>query len=288
MEDTDYGLKPELPKPLKALKFILKIFFLALIIFIYGFFMLRICTSEPEQSVIWTDLTVEAYENDKDSFKIYTQEPQVFIDEYDSDKQTGFNLSVFNIYYIPQAKQLQVTVRYNKSALPQIKEKYSSYDPDENQDPFVYSLLLQTGERITGYSYKASKTNRYYFRYLVFDGVDLDSFTLKEYTAENSAVVGEDGRIIAHETDGNGNKLLYEKDEATGKYIVYDVNYIYLDAYYIDNVNFDEEPDACLMIYNRALGTKRLSSSKYGADKGVTKGLLPSPYFVDKTPSEKE
>ncbi len=284
MEDTDYGLKPELPKPLKALKFAFKVFFLALIIFIYGFFILRICTSEPEQSVIWTEKTVEAYESDKDGFVIYTQEPQVFIAEYDSDKQTGFNLSVFDISYIPSAKQLQVTVRYNKSALPQIKEKYSAYDPETNQDPFVYSLLLQTGERITGYSYKASKTNRYYFRYLVFDNVDLDAYTLREYTSENAAVVDDDGRIIAHETDGNGNKILYEKDEATGKYIVYNVNYIYLDAYYIDNVNFEETPDATLMVYNRALGVKRLSSSKYGAGEGVTKGLLPSPYFIDKTP----
>ncbi len=282
MEDNDYGIKPELPKPLKIIKFILKVFFLSLIIFIYGFFILRICTSDPDRDVIWTDKTLEAYESDKENFVIYTQEPQVFIDEHDEQTQTGFNLSVFHISYIPSAKQLQVTVRYNQSALPKLQEKYPDEDWDSIDEPFVYSLLTESGERITGYTYKATKTNRYYFRYLVFDGVDLDAYTLKTYTAENSAEVDEEGNILAHETDFNGNSVLYQTN-ADGDCIVYDDNYIYLDAYFINNVNFTDSPDASLMVYDRGLGFKRLSSSKYSPENGKTNGLLPAPYFVDKS-----
>ncbi len=282
MEDNDYGIRPEPPKAIKIMKLVLKALFLALIIFIYGFFVLRICTSSPDQTIIWTEKTMQAHDADKDNFIIYTQEPQVFIDEHDGETQTGFNLSIFHIAYIPSAQQLQVTVRYNKSALPLLQEKYEDYDPEQTDEPFVYSLMLENGERITGYQYKATKTNRYYFRYLVFDGVDLDDYELIEYTAQNSAVVDDDGNIVAHETDAQGNKILYETDES-GKCIVYDTNYIYLDAYYINNVDFNATPDASLMVYNRRLGMRKLSSSKYSAADGLTSGLFPSPYFVDKT-----
>ncbi len=287
MEDNDYGMKPELPKGLKIIKLVFKSVMLALIIFVYGFFTLRICTSKPEQNIIWTEKTLEAYSSDKENFVIYTQEPQVFIDEHDGEEQTGFNLSVFHIAYIPSAQQLQVTVRYNKSALPQLKEKYEDFDSEETVEPFVYSLLLENGERITGYTYKAEKTNRYYFKYLVFDGVDLESYTLQEFTAENSAEVDENGNIIAHVTDGNGNKIVYQQHES-GKYIVYDTTYIYLDAYYINNVDFNETPDASLMVYNRALELKKLSKSKYDPEQGKTEGVSKSPYFVDRTSESAE
>lgn len=279
VEDNDYGMRPPTPKAWLVIKTVIKSIFVALIIFIYGFFALRLCTSNPKQDILITQATYNAYNNNKDSFVVYSQNPQIFIDEHDSKQNTGYNLAIFNITYIPQAKQLQVTVRYNKSTLKLLEDVYGS---DINTDePFVYSLLFEDGTRITSYTYKATKTNRYHFRYIVFDNVELEAYEEVLYTPENSAVTDDEGRILAHETDENSDAIIYETLE-NGMCKVYINDYVYLDAYYIDDVDFNETPAASLLLFNRDLGLDKVSPSKYDASK-IDTDLLPSPYFVNNT-----
>lgn len=279
MEDNDYGMRPPTPKAFVIAKTVIKSVFLALIIFIYGFFILRICMSEPEQNIIITQKTADAYRADPGEFVMYTQNPQIFIDEYDSKNHTGYNISIFNITYVPSAKQLQVTVRYNKSVFDMLKEKYG--DDIECDEPFVFSLLFEDGTRLTDYTYRAEKTNRYYFRYLVFDNVDLEGYEEVEYTPENSAVTDEQGRILAHETGDDGHSILYETLE-NGMCKVYFNDYVYLDAYYIDDVDFENTPSASLLLINRDLGFEIISPKKYDINSIAT-DLLNSPYFIDNT-----
>ncbi len=282
MEDNDYGMRPPTPKAWTIIKTVVKSLFIALIIFIYGFFALRLCTSNPKTDILITKTTHDAYIADKDNFVMYTQNPQIFIDEHDSKQQTGYNLAIFNIVYIPQAKQLQVTVRYNKSVFGMLEEKYgSNINTDE---PFVYSLLFEDGTRIASYTYKAVKTNRYHFRYLVFDNVELEQYEEVLYTPENSAVTDEQGRILAHETDEDGNAVIYETLE-NGMSKVYINDYVYLDAYYIDDVDFGETPAASLLLFDRGLGLDKISPSKYNAEK-IDTDLLPSPYFINNTATD--
>ncbi|MBR6535244.1 MAG: hypothetical protein IKT65_06675 [Clostridia bacterium] len=286
MEDNEYHPEFEPSKASKIIKNVFKYAFFALIIFIYGFFILRFCTSEPDTKIIWTPEALQAKQELGDSFKVYTQEQHIFIDEYknvpvadgsDRTMRYGYNISIFDIMYFPATKQLQVTVRYNKSIMEDLMDEYGVDTIDG--EPFLYTLLLEDGTRISTYRYTATSTNRYYFRYLIFDNVDLNTYELVDYNEENSAVVDEDGKILAHETTSDGGNILYDTDEETGMEKVYKINYVYLDTYFMGDVNFEEAPISCLLVYERDIKFKEVNWKKAKENTSV---LIPSPAFIQK------
>lgn len=283
MEEREYEPGFEPSKTWTVIKTVFKALFIGLIIFIYAFFMLRFCTSEPDTKIIWTQKALDAKEQYGDEFKVYTQKQHIFIDEYkkittsENDltfKRYGYNISIFDVMYIPKAQQLLVTVRYNKSIMDDLKEEYG-ITGDIDGEPFLYTLNFEDGTRISTYNYTASETNRYYFRYLVFDGVDLEKYELVDFNEENSAVVGEDGKIIAHETTADGGNILYESDE-NGMEKVYINDYVYLDTYFIDDVDFEERPISCLIVFERDIEMKEVNYEKCDKNEGT---LIPSPAF---------
>ncbi len=285
VEDNGYHPEFEPSRVTVIIKKIFKYAFLGLVIFIYGFFILRLCTSEPDMKIIWTDEMINAREKSGSDFKLYTQKQHVFIDEYKNvpidensteTKRYGYNISIFDMLYCPEAKQLQVTVRYNKSIMSDLMDEYGI---DEiNGEPFLFTLNFEDGTRISTYKYTASHTNRYYYRYLTFDNVDLEKYELFDYNQENSAIVDEDGKILAHETDASGGNILYETDE-NGMEKIYLNNYVYLDTYFIDDVNFEETPISCLIVYERAIQLKEVDWEKAEENTSV---LIPSPAFKTK------
>ena len=286
MEDNEYHPEFEPSKASKIIKNVFKYAFFALIIFIYGFFILRFCTSEPDTKIIWTPEAIQAKAELGDSFKVYTQEQHIFIDEYknvpvgdgsDRTMRYGYNISIFDVMYFPATKQLQVTVRYNKSIMEDLMDEYGADTIDG--EPFLYTLLLEDGTRISTYRYTATSTNRYYFRYLIFDNVDLNTYELVDYNEENSAIVDEDGNILAHETTSDGGNILYDTDEQTGMEKVYKINYVYLDTYYMGDVNFEDTPISCLLVYERDIKFKEVNWKK---TKENTSVLIPSPAFIQK------
>ena len=251
--------------PWKVIKTIFKILFIGLILFIYLFFMLRYCTGKPKQRMLWNDATKAAYSEAGNGFKVYTQSPQVFIDDNSymvaNKENESLQIAIYNILYIPDAKQLQVTVRYNKNVFEKLKNSYN-LTKDIEGEPFVYSLLFEDGTRITDYQYSGYSTSRYYFRYLVFDNVELDSYKAVMYTPQDAAITDSDGNIIAHETDEDGYSILYETDE-NGAAIVYNNTYVCLDIYYIKDVDYNKTPNSSLIVFNRDLKLEEFKYKKY-------------------------
>ena len=237
----------------KVLKTVLKIILIAVIIFIFGAIFIRSCMRRPEKHILYSDALKSALEEDGD-IDIYYQSP---FDTINRNDDGTFQFSISDCYYIPKTHQLQVTVRYNLAVLNDAKEKYSLKETP-SEDCFDYSLLFEDGGRITSYSYSSYISGRYRFIYLLFDGVDLDEYTLVSYSPEDAALTDKDGNILAHETDSYGKNILYETDEE-GNAKVYNRTFVSLETYYIDDVNYNKQPLSSLLVFNRLYNFERVS-----------------------------
>ena len=228
----------------KTVKTVLKILVIALGVMIYGIFLFRSCLRNPEKHILYTNELKTALGSG--GVTVYTQKPYDSINE---NENGTFQFSIHDIYYIPETKQLQVTVRYNLAVLKDLQKEYNLAQKPE-EDVFDYSLLLSNGDRVTAYQFATVTTSRYRFKYIVFDGVDLEDFKLVKYTAEDAAITNSSGRIIAHETDEYGRTILYETDE-NGMAKVYSNLYVSIEIYYENDVNYDALPLASMIVFNR-------------------------------------
>ena len=86
--------------------FITKILFLSISFLIYAFFIFRLCsTGSPDsmKHVVWDDTAAAAYRADPEAFEIWKQEPVSYITD-------DGRFWISDILYLPEAKQLQITV----------------------------------------------------------------------------------------------------------------------------------------------------------------------------------
>ena len=164
----------------KIAKISIKAVVLFISLFIYTFFIFRLCsTGEAPKSVsgiVWNETTRAAYEADPSGFQIFTQEPATFI-------TNDGRFWVSDVVYLPQAKQLQLTIKYNDSTLKYLRQALAddmeiSVDevilPDE---PFDYSLLSNGGVRYQDYTSTAEKNQNYNYRRIVFENVVIEENT---------------------------------------------------------------------------------------------------------------
>lgn len=154
---------------------VLKYVVVALIVFVYAFFMLRICTSsDPEEmtSYVWTDAAVSA------GGVVYMS------DTTDTIDSNGY-FKVSAAYSTPDASLFQVTVRYNNSTIKAVCEKYGLDSIDG--EPFIYMLEDAFGNVYTDYVYTTGSRNVYNYRQLVFSGIpsDAGTLTLKSYYVDD-------------------------------------------------------------------------------------------------------
>ncbi len=200
-EDLREELETEaIPKPhsyrknplWRATKFII----LAISLFIYAFFILRLCTSgDPKTvtSVQWNDIAEAAYQNDPEGFTVLEQEPSAFI-------TADGRFWISNVLYLPSAKQLQVTVKFNNSTLKYLRREiaeaknkaaiengeikegevlYTENDIVLPDEAFDYSLLDDHGVRYHPSSVSSDKKQNYNYRILIFDDIDMEeAFTV--------------------------------------------------------------------------------------------------------------
>ena len=254
-EEYEENAYNEQGKAGKTVKTVLKILFIALGITVYGIFLFRSCLRNPEKHILYTkELKAALGSGD---VTVYTQKPYDSINE---NEHGTFQFSIHDIYYIPETKQLQVTVRYNVAVLKDLKNEYGLLSVPE-EDVFDYSLLLDSGTRLTSYQCASTSTSRYRFKYLVFDNVDLDDFTLKKYEPGDAAITNSEGRIVAHETDQYGRTVLYETDE-NGMAKVYTNTYVAIDVYYENDVDYEKLPLASMIVFNRTHNYEKLNNYK--------------------------
>lgn len=170
----------------KIAKITFKTVILAISFFIYAFFIFRLCSTQdaPESvaSVVWNDTTRAAYAAAPDDFQILSQDPVTIITD-------DGRFWISDVVYLPQAKQLQLTIKYNDSTLKYLKEalaKQASTTLDDGtvqtvsvddivlpDEPFDYTLLDNSGNRYAEHTSYAEHHQNYNYRRLVFENVEI-------------------------------------------------------------------------------------------------------------------
>lgn len=184
---------------------ILKIFFRVLIgILVAAVFVVlfwRFLTSRVPaelKTLSPNDMLSEAYAKYGDDLKLVTQEQNTITR---APNNYGY-FTVCEAVFIPEAKQLQLLVRYNDSTLKALQKDYNlDFTPDSSED--WYDITLVTSRDLTPDNPDDNLTNdpasvvltripptlvsarthsgRHSYRRLVFDGVELDDLMLAVY-----------------------------------------------------------------------------------------------------------
>ncbi len=145
-----------------------------LLFVICGLFILRCCVA-ADQSLL-NDLTpnrvlASAY-NENPALELFTHKTPKEI-------STDGYMAAYALFIIPEARQVQITVRYNDSIF--------SYNDLPEDTVFTYTLQSSTGGEVTAVPVDEAERWMYNYKRLVFDGVDFTeetNLTLNIYSGE--------------------------------------------------------------------------------------------------------
>lgn len=167
---------------------------LAIVLLVYVLLFFRIYIKGNPKSAsefLWTPEAVAAYKLEGENFVVKTQKIESYnkILGYDENNVPIVERVIYNditgdgsfqiseLMYVPSTKEVQVTLRFNRSSLDKLKDEYKlSERPDG--EIFFFALDSLDGNYYTDYSYTASKRFTYEYRRLVFKNVDLDAAEL--------------------------------------------------------------------------------------------------------------
>ncbi|MCL2517568.1 MAG: hypothetical protein FWF15_03295 [Oscillospiraceae bacterium] len=169
---------------------ILKYSVYGLIIFVYLFFMVRICTMGDPKSMeefVWNESGVSAYNSNSDNFIINVVNEKSMNYQY----ITGDGkFAVSNIHTAKladaNAGQIQFTIRYNNSTIKTLKADYN-LEKDPVGEPFIYILYDSNGNIYRNYQYISDRKLLYNYKRIIFDGIDLtaDEFHVDIYYCDD-------------------------------------------------------------------------------------------------------
>jgi len=184
--------------PGKVISLTFKIIFVALIVFVNGLLIWRMISSgvPPAMKGFTANAkAAEAYQTYLLQLQDYNEKgnagggekPMYAYNQAQAEitrsKEAYGYFSVHQVIIIPEAKQIQLVYRYNKSTLKHLKEDYELENvPDASEEPFEASLLLTTlnsdsQTRIYPTSTTRKNTTLYCYYRLVFDNVDITAST---------------------------------------------------------------------------------------------------------------
>ena len=215
----------------RALKFALKWFGYLLVFAVFAVLLWRIFSSKLPDSaseIIWTKNSYAAYEKLGDNLLIYTQDVGTV---YDNDGK----FSLYEFHYIPSAKEVQFTVRFNKSTVDRLAEELTeerkmmgfAFEDDVitaemlGELPFTFALHDEDGNVYTAYEYTTFEKNRYTYVRLAFSGIDL-------YDIEKGAPTP------LYPTPVSPNPDYIYKGELKGEYVKAPTETLYFEAYFTD------------------------------------------------------
>ena len=129
----------------KTLSIAVKVLAVALI----AFLVIRMFTSKPPASMkklIWNENLLSVYTSTDGQTEILTV---VSSDSFSTDRM----FSVYSIYYIPEAGQLQFTVRYNNRALNYLEEDFPGAKETEGE---IYGFRpIKSALAAKGFSFRS-------------------------------------------------------------------------------------------------------------------------------------
>ena len=144
--------------------------FYSVFIFIMSSFILNSCKMSDHEiadDVIFDKNTVKAYESSKENFNVQVYNIEKRFEAVEANKL----LQLKYFYYIPEANQMQLTVKYNT--------EYAKAPTDEFM-PFEIILKDQNGNTVDNYFFKGAEKDGYGYIRIAWNGVEFTEES--EYT----------------------------------------------------------------------------------------------------------
>lgn len=139
---------------------------------IFAFFIFRLAfsgTPKELRRIVWTPQAIEAYRSSPETFEAIEQEQETYI-------TNDGKFWILDVVYLPEAKQLQMVIKYNDSTLKYLKEALGTETLPE--EPFVYSLLDNNGARYETHTQETGRRLNYNYRLLAFENIDLTDISV--------------------------------------------------------------------------------------------------------------
>lgn len=265
----------------RTLKRILKILCIVILCVIYGLLAYRLITGlnipAAATKMLWTDSARAAYDKNGGNLAVYSQEPEsTFADDG--------RFSVYEMKFIPETNELQLTIRYNRATVKALKEdilkKFAAPDgasseeaaaasalaqravDEVDDEPFAFVLRDDKGRLYTSYTYSAFEKGLYTYVRLSFEGVAL--FDTDISPADHGA----------YSPDEKYSGIIYKGANKSDE-ISSDISYLYLDFYYENDVKYESGSWAdSLFVYKSSMQLSKYDISKDapksdGADKMI-------------------
>ena len=208
---------------------------------------------KPMKTITANEKLCEAYEKYGDELTVYYQDQN----EYSQEERNYGYFANGGTVIIKEAEQLQFVLRYNSSTLKYTAEDYTSYEV-MGETFSTYSDALEAAGKID--LANASK----YVKEIVptlsrEDNVyDVTLTVMYDLTPENEN--DNDGKtpeaVRFERIHASSDPLVYQKTLYNYRKFIFDgvviddsVLAIYLDVYYVGDLNYEEDPYASLLLY---------------------------------------
>lgn len=176
--------------------------------------MLRTHWSDGMKNIAFTERLTEYYEKTEGDIGAKTQKLR---SEYDDPKLGNFFAG--NLIVIPGIDEVQISLRFNVSALRDINAKYGGELSADDPELLSFRLYDNYGREYTDLVYCESESLLMYrFRKLVFDGVDLDRDT------EYPEWIRLEIFVKGHTDEPYSKILIYENNEDYSTFTDYTLN----------------------------------------------------------------
>ena len=158
---------PDAPKKKKSpVRLFFEILGIALIVFIYAFWITRINISEDPAQVkkyVWTETRLAAYSADPDGYSVLTQRLDGRIDP-------DGRIKVSQLFVDQNTGTVQFTARYSDSTAERAAELYGETRPEG--EAIVFTLEDALGNVYDSYFWIPASRGGFNWRRLVFENVD--------------------------------------------------------------------------------------------------------------------
>ena len=177
-EKEDDSWRPDPPKWTVITKKVLSYAFGIFVVALIGFLVIRMILSQPPKAMkqaVWDDNLFNAYQTARDGGEALELNQ---ISTPNSFSESSM-FSVYTILYAPNAKQLQVTVRYNNRALNYLVQDYPEAQAliDSDAEIYVFNLSYRVNDElktVNTYKYVKDEKAGYTYYRLIFNGIDLE------------------------------------------------------------------------------------------------------------------
>ena len=230
---SDYNeYEDDAPKSKSVVMLVLKILIAAVCVFVIGLFAFRMIMfnyyPESVKNIYFTEKLTAYYNEKGGDIGAKTQKLQA---AYDAPQNSTFWAG--NLIVIEEIGELQISVRFNKTAIDDIEKKWKIEIGEDHTDDFTFALyrnnpdfnsnlkeseenplFLPIGE-LTVANTDSSVTYEYYK--LVFDNIDFEgvSWLSLAITVNGTEVKGDPYRIAVYEN--NDNYSMFEEYKLSGK-----------------------------------------------------------------------